>query len=342
MRLVGFPVMRVVASAGFVGVLASSLVGCASSLVSLSPVAMENSMVEVESPPETPDDAPGDSKSTVIDGDSPTSTALQRETAEPGNFQTAIVGGDDRDISWAPWQVALVWESVGSDWQGQFCGGSLISPSWVVTAAHCLHGLSESEILSNLRIVSGEDVLDEADVSDMTVSEVVLHPAYTTTTYANDIALVKLGTPLRLRPGSVGVLSLPSTEPAANTVARISGWGSTWVSDEVFDYPFFSDSDTQFPTQLQGAEVWVQSDSQCARDYGDQYDDERMLCASIDGYVVDTCQGDSGGPLATFERGRWVLSGVTSWGSGCAWLSSGIYTNVANYNQWITANVAVR
>ena len=67
-----------------------------------------------------------------------------------------------------------------------------------------------------------------------------------------------------------------------------------------------------------------------------------MLCASIDGYVVDTCQGDSGGPLATFERGRWVLSGVTSWGSGCAWLSSGIYTNVANYNQWISGNVTVR
>ena len=80
MRLVGFPAMRVVASAGLVGILASSLFGCASSPVSLSPVAMEN-MREVESPPETPDDAPGDSNSTVIDGDSPTSTALQRETA---------------------------------------------------------------------------------------------------------------------------------------------------------------------------------------------------------------------------------------------------------------------
>jgi secreted trypsin-like serine protease len=334
--------MRVVARAGFVGVLASSLFGCTTSQIPLSPVAQETSPVAVAPSPETRGEPSGDPARPGSGSDSPPSTPSQRDSAEVGNFQTAIVGGDDRDISWAPWQVALVWESVGSDWQGQFCGGSLISASWVVTAAHCLHGLSESEILSDLRIVSGEHFLDEADVSDMTVSAVVLHPGYNDSTYANDIALLKLGKPLILRPGSVGILSLPSTEPAANSLARISGWGSTWVSDEVFDYPFFSDSETQFPTQLQGAEVWVQSDSQCSRDYGDQYDDERMLCASIDGYVVDTCQGDSGGPLATLERGRWVLSGVTSWGSGCAWLSSGIYTNVANYNQWITANMAVR
>ena len=342
MRLMRSVGTRVIAQAGFVGLLASSLLGCVSSPLSLFPVGEENSQVEVVSPPETPGAPYGDSESTGIGVDSPPSTASRRDSAEVDNFRTAIVGGEDRDISWAPWQVALVRESAGSDWQGQFCGGSLISASWVVTAAHCLHGLSESEIFSDLRIVSGEDVLDQTNVSDMRVSEVVLHPAYNDTTYANDIALVKLRTPLILRAGSAGILSLPSTEPAANSLARISGWGSTWVSDEVFDYPFFSDSDTQFPTQLQGAEVWVQSDSQCAGDYGDQYDDERMLCASVDDYFVDTCQGDSGGPLATLERGRWVLSGVTSWGSGCAWLSSGIYTNVANYNQWITANVAER
>ena len=333
---------RVIAQAGLAGFLASSLLGCASSPLSLFSAGEESSRVEVVSPPETPGALYGDSESTGIGVDSPPSTASQRDSAEVDNFQTAIVGGEDRDISWAPWQVALVRESAGSDWQGQFCGGSLISASWVVTAAHCLHGLSESEILSDLRIVSGEGVLDQTDVSETRVSEVVLHPAYNETTYANDIALVKLRTPLILRAGSVGILSLPSKEPAANSLARISGWGSTWVSDEFFDYRFFSDSDTQFPTQLQGAEVWVQSGTQCARDYGDQYDDERMLCASVDDYFVDTCQGDSGGPLATLERGRWVLSGVTSWGSGCAWLSSGIYTNVANYNQWITANLAVR
>jgi secreted trypsin-like serine protease len=342
MRLTRSVGARVIAQAGLAGFLASSLLGCASSPLSLFSTGEETSPVEVVSPPETPGAPYGDSESTGIGVDSPPSTASQRDSAEVDNFQTAIVGGEDRDISWAPWQVALVRESAGSDWQGQFCGGSLISASWVVTAAHCLHGLSESEILSDLRIVSGEDVLDQTDVSDMRVSDVVLHPAYNDTTYANDIALVKLRTPLILRAGSVAILSLPSTEPAANSLARISGWGSTWVSDEFFDYQFFSDSDTQFPTQLQGAEVWVQSGSQCARDYGDQYDDERMLCASVDDYFVDTCQGDSGGPLATLERGRWVLSGVTSWGSGCAWLSSGIYTNVANYNQWITANLAVR
>jgi secreted trypsin-like serine protease len=342
MRLTGSVGARVIAQAGFVGFLASSFLGCASSPLSLFPVGEETSPGELVSPPETPGAPYGDSESTGNGGDSLPSTASRRDSAEVDSFQLAIVGGEDRDISWAPWQVALVWESAGSDWQGQFCGGSLISASWVVTAAHCLHGLSESEILSDLRIVSGEDVLDQTEVSDMTVSKVVLHPAYNDTTYANDIALLKLRTPLILRVGSVGVLSLPSTEPAANTLARISGWGSTWVSDEVFDYPFFSDSDTQFPTQLQGAEVWVQSGSQCASDYGDQFDDERMLCASVDYYLVDTCQGDSGGPLATLESGRWVLSGVTSWGSGCAWISSGLYTNVANYHQWISANVAVR
>lgn len=342
MRLTGSAGARVIAQAGLAGFLASALLGCASSPLSLFPVGEETPQVEVVSPPETPGAPYGDSESTGTGGDSPPSTASKRDSAEVDNFQTAIVGGEDRDISWAPWQVALVRESAGSDWQGQFCGGSLIAASWVVTAAHCLHGLSELEILTDLRIVAGEDVLDKTDVSDMTVSKVVLHPAYNNTTYANDIALVKLRTPLILRAGSVGILSLPSAEPAANSLARISGWGSTWVSDEFFDYPFFSHSDTQFPTQLQGAEVSVQSGSQCAQDYPDQYDDERMLCASVDDYFVDTCQGDSGGPLATLERGRWVLSGVTSWGSGCAWLSSGIYTNVANYNQWITANVAVR
>lgn len=247
-----------------------------------------------------------------------------------GSVDPRIVGGEDASITEAPWQVALLVDNDRTLRKRAFCGGSIIDPQWILTAAHCVDWRDASE---PLLVLSGASDLDQAAGGTQTeVSKVIIHPDYDHNTHSVDIALLKLRTPLevtdRQRPIDLPGLPEPDDWPADGTPALITGWGNT------------SSTGRDMPIQLQKATVEVigsPSATTCG-DYAEgKYIPESMLCAGIPVTGgIDACQGDSGGPLAIRVDGTYILAGVTSWGRGCAQPGyPGIYARVTSYVGWI-------
>ena len=239
-----------------------------------------------------------------------------------------IINGLPVNISEVPWQVALVDSDVSQDEYAQFCGGSIASENWIVTAAHCLPGLTAGDI----EIIAGITTLGEPGSARSAVQQIISHPEYDDATLENDIALLKLASPLNLDSAARSAIALPYAQqgtswPAANTCATVSGWGNT------------STTTLNYPDHLMAAEVDVltgPTDPQCGSYSTYDYLPELMLCAAEMTLGRDACQGDSGGPLAVDVAGNWTLAGIVSWGFGCADpLYPGVYTRVTRYLGWV-------
>lgn len=137
------------------------------------------------------------------------------------DLANAVVSGSDADISQAPWQVALVSSNAPNNYEGHFCGGSLISTRWVVTAEHCVDSLSEPDF----RILAGVSLLSSETLTGKSVSKIIVHPDWNPYTNSNDVALVEIAEPIILIPGSIETISIPSSAFAAGLDAKITGWG---------------------------------------------------------------------------------------------------------------------
>ena len=239
-----------------------------------------------------------------------------------------IVGGVEAPEGEYPWQVSL-YATAKSPSSGHFCGGTLISAKWVVTAAHCVADGRR------FRVYAGSQSLLGGGLS-FDVAKVIVHEAYDPFTSDNDIALVELGGAVSAdgaaRQRSALDLAKPVPLIAADEtskrvmppeVAVVTGWGRT------------EEKGAGSP-QLQMIEAPLVSRDECNAEnkYAGQVS-PNMLCAG--GQGKDSCQGDSGGPLVVVrEDGSFALAGVVSWGEGCAKEQfPGIYTNVANYLDWI-------
>ena len=238
--------------------------------------------------------------------------------------QTRIIGGTLADISDAPWQVGLVYNSAPSDYAGQFCGGSILSETWILTAAHCLDsGVTAAE----LSVVYGTADLSRAARTGIDVARFIIHPDWNDSTNDNDVALIELESPMSLSVGTAQAIDLPLGRPAVGSTALITGWGnrSTTIQD--------------YPDSLYKANVEVFSDEYCDSYYG-SYSGDLMVCATASDFSRDTCQGDSGGPLAVYSGGRWEIQGITSFGVGCAQSPfPGVYAEVYEYISWIESTM---
>ncbi|XP_057369009.1 trypsin alpha-3-like [Daphnia carinata] len=227
-----------------------------------------------------------------------------------------IVGGTAAAAGEFPFQAALI---LG----GSLCGGTLISPSIILTAAHCLAGKTQTSVSTftvrvNTLALSGSTV----GAVSRGVTKFIVHPSYVPSTNDNDIALLKLSSSIT----NVKLATLPTVStcaPAstyANQAAVIAGWGTT-------------SSGGSISQTLLKATVNILENSACKLQYSTLTDN--MICAAAPG--KDTCQGDSGGPMMVGG----VQVGITSFGIGCANPNyAGVYTRVTKYLSWISTTSA--
>ncbi|MGH9186787.1 MAG: S1 family peptidase [Acidimicrobiales bacterium] len=252
-------------------------------------------------------------------------------SAAPTQPEPEIIGGDPVPDGKYPFQAGVLDQRIqGNDYNKQYCGGSLITSQWVLTAAHCVTNNRGRPMRPKpLRAVVGRTVLSSNQGERFRILEVRVHPSYNPTTLANDAALLRLDGTSSIAPIRVATSADEGLE-APGTMLTVSGWGDTQPGGGV-----------TYPDRLEEVDVPVVSDADCQAAYADDggIHAPTQLCAGAEG--IDSCQGDSGGPLFATEPGGFVQVGVVSWGIGCALADfPGVYSelNSQSIRSFITAN----
>lgn len=256
----------------------------------------------------------------------PTPDALAQCCGRVSQNQPRIVGGSTAPRGAYPWMVAMV-ERGQTPSNGQFCGGALIAPGWVLTAAHCVEGSTAART----DVIIGAYNLSETNGSGqrVQVTQIISHPSYgdVNGTLSNDVALLKLATPVT----NVPVLRLVDNASRFATGMACRGIGFGATSEGGSGSNVLLQVDMAFVSQATANQV-----------YGGITD--AHLAAGMAGGGRDTCQGDSGGPLLVPDgAGGWMVAGVVSFGDGCARPGiPGIYANVLKYTPWINQHIGVQ
>lgn len=239
-----------------------------------------------------------------------------------GENQQAIVGGTAAQITSFPWQVSL-------QGQGQhFCGGSIISPTWILTAAHCVAEGAPEKIVAGVSKIS-----QSGSGQSRTVKRVISYPGYTGPETGKDAALIELNSPLTLNGTTVAAIELLTSANATlanpGKMATVSGWGA------------LSSGAATLPDQLMQVSVPIMTLAAARADY-DNSITEDQLPAGYPAGGKDSCQGDSGGPLVVPNGNKFALAGIVSWGNGCAGANApGMYARVTSFVTWIDGYVGL-
>ncbi|XP_007542526.2 transmembrane protease serine 9-like [Poecilia formosa] len=241
----------------------------------------------------------------------PESESQLSDCGQPA-LNTRIVGGAAAPQGSWPWQVSLQTSS-------HFCGGSLINSEWVLTAGHC--------IISNIgsaRLVLGLQSLTGTNPNKVTrtVAQVIRHPSFSISTLDNDIALIKLSSAVSFN-NYISPVCLAAADSTfySGVNSWVTGWGNIG-----------SGGRSHYRTELLCS-------TYCSG-YAPTTITDNMICAGLLQGGKDSCQGDSGGPMVSKQAGRWIQSGIVSFGIGCANPNyPGVYARVSQYESWIKTQI---
>jgi len=238
-------------------------------------------------------------------------------------FISRIVGGEEAPADTYPWFARSVYKG-NAGWVG--CGGTLITPEFVLTAGHCpanknQHGYQIAALCPEEDDNCGQEGLEYFDIE-----EVIPHPNYSGV--SNDMKLIHLKGKSTNTPADIDLQNIASNYNAGDDLLWAIGFGATSQGGG-------------YPNKLRHVQLKYVTDQKCDSMYSvEGYSiDENELCCRDTG--KDSCQGDSGGPL--FDRENNKLVGVVSWGIGCAQAAfPGVYAQVGSHIPWIKETICTR
>ncbi|KAH8419050.1 hypothetical protein KR222_002099, partial [Zaprionus bogoriensis] len=247
---------------------------------------------------------------------------------QPGGYTPSrIVGGWDVPAGeYVPYQVSLQYRTRGG--QMHFCGGSIIAPDRVLTAAHCCQGLN----VTRMSVVAGIRSLDDQTGTRSQVLSYTIHPDYKELV-TSDIAVLSIEPPLVFNNISVAPIEFNSAEFVGGGVpVTLSGWGLRLP----VPFPFFDN--VNYPNTLQRMSYHTITNQQC-QSSGMRDVSDTEICAR--GPFRGACSGDSGGPLVRSDNGLKQV-GVVSYGLVVCglFISPDVYTRVSTFSEWIQQQIS--
>ncbi|KAJ3653901.1 hypothetical protein Zmor_013127 [Zophobas morio] len=232
--------------------------------------------------------------------------------AVPADIGWRVVGGSNASTGQFPFIISLR-TITGS----HTCGGSLIANNWVITAAHCVVG----GYPAYYSVVAGINQLNSNSGVSAKVADIIVHPNYNSNLIINDIALLRLSTPIQ-ESSLIKIIQLEKNDNDNVRDAVLIGWGRT-------SYP------GNIPNDLQYLPTRTTTYASCKNSWPTETIVETEICAFTQA-GQGACHGDSGGPLISAESGQ--LIGLVSWGAPCALGAPDVYTRVSSFIDWVKDN----